>query len=104
MGASISHADANVTTPLPPPLCPVPEKGKVVLPVGPVGLQQLVEEPKEVERTDYLNLPTPVKYEEIQKEALCKTFSLCPLVWAALTFSDAILKNAHSIFISQVPS
>lgn len=69
MGASISHAEANVTTPLPPPLGPVPEKG-VAGP--PVGLQQLVEPPKETERTDYLNLPTPVKYEEIQKEALCE--------------------------------
>jgi hypothetical protein len=72
MGASISHADASTTTPLPPPLGPVPER-VVGGPPGKVGLQQLVEPEKEVERTDYLDLPTPVKYEEIQKEALRKS-------------------------------
>ncbi|GAQ87361.1 TOM40 mitochondrial import outer membrane translocon protein [Klebsormidium nitens] len=80
MGASISHADANVTTPLPPPLGTVPEKGAAG---PPVGLQQLVEPPKEIERTDYLNLPTPVKYEEIQKEAL---YSLKPELFEGCRF------------------
>ncbi|CAI7896054.1 unnamed protein product [Closterium sp. NIES-54] len=76
MGANVSHAAAAPSAPPPPPIAPA---GVPPPPAGPVGLQQVVppadaagnvEKPQE--KVDYLNLPCPVKYEEIQREALSK--------------------------------
>lgn len=72
MGISISHAAAP---PPPPPVVPPP--------AHPLGLGVVLPPPAEekkddtAEKVDYTNLPCPVPFEEIQREALstCNTFS-----------------------------
>lgn len=68
MGAKVSYAAAPPPPPSPPPssaLLPPPGPGKEVLLEKPAAAAA-------ADKTDWLNLPTPVKYEEIQREALSK--------------------------------
>ena len=73
MGNKISHAASAPITPPPPPLGPQP--GVAGLPpdvhTGGSPAEGAGETPAAApEKVDYLNLPCPVKYEEIQREAL----------------------------------
>ena len=68
MGITTSHAAPS--TPPPPP--PTTVAGSVPVVITPAGLQQLLpvkELEITAEKSDYLNLPCPIKYEEIQREA-----------------------------------
>ena len=66
MGSSVSHAAA------PPPPAPAPLLGLAV------ALPPKTDEAKEKmpEKVDYLNLPCPVPFEEIQREALSEILHL----------------------------
>eukprot|EP00897_Mesotaenium_endlicherianum_P010612 jgi/Mesen1/957/ME000012S00504 len=108
MGASVSHA-AGIPAPPPAAVAPVPP------PLGgpPVGLQQLaptieIEKPKEEPKIDYSDLPCPIKYEEIQREAL---MSLKPELFEGLRFDfnkplNPKFSLTHSLFMGsmEVPS
>ncbi|CAI7791513.1 unnamed protein product [Closterium sp. NIES-54] len=112
MGANVSHAAAAPSAPPPPPIAPA---GVPPPPAGPVGLQQVVppadaagnvEKPQE--KVDYLNLPCPVKYEEIQREAL---MSLKPDLFEGLRFDfnkplNQSFSLSHSVLMgsAEVPS
>lgn len=112
MGASVSHAAAAPVTPLPPPI------GAPTAAVGPVGLQQVVppadpagdggKEQSPPEKVDYLSLPCPVKYDEIQREAF---MSLKPDLFEGLRFDfnkplNQSFSLSHSVLMgsAEVPS
>ena len=68
MGITTSHAAPSTPPPPPPP----PAVGSLPTVISPTGLQQLLplkESETPAEKTDYLHLPCPIKYEEIQREA-----------------------------------
>ncbi|CAI5523775.1 unnamed protein product [Closterium sp. Naga37s-1] len=112
MGANVSHAAAAPSAPPPPPIAPA---GVPLPPAGPVGLQQVVppadaagNAEKPPEKVDYLNLPCPVKYEEIQREAL---MSLKPDLFEGLRFDfnkplNQSFSLSHSVLMgsAEVPS
>lgn len=66
MGSSVSHAAA----PSPPPPPASPAGLAVALP------PKEAEKEKKPEKVDYLNLPCPVPFEEIQREALSEMLDL----------------------------
>lgn len=99
MGSSVSHA---AVPPSPPPLSQA------------VGLAVALNPPKEVaeekmeKKVDYLNLPCPIPYEEIQREAL---MSLKPELFEGLRldFTKGLNQRfslSHSVFMGlmEVPS
>ncbi|CAI5472006.1 unnamed protein product [Closterium sp. Yama58-4] len=112
MGANVSHAAAAPSAPPPPPIAPA---GVPPPPAGPVGLQQVVppadaagNAEKPPEKVDYLNLPCPVKYEEIQREAL---MSLKPDLFEGLRFDfnkplNQSFSLSHSVLMgsAEVPN
>mmetsp|Transcript_18449 Transcript_18449/g.22133 ORF Transcript_18449/g.22133 Transcript_18449/m.22133 type:complete len:326 (-) Transcript_18449:149-1126(-) len=92
MGAHTSKADATAAPPIPPGLLPPAAAAAAPAPVA--------DEPK----TDYLDLPCPVKYEELQREAL---MSLKPEVFEGCRFDfTKPLSNKfslqHSLFMGSV--
>ncbi|KAK1316044.1 Mitochondrial import receptor subunit TOM40-1 [Acorus calamus] len=101
MGSSVKHASAAPpSSPLSPP------------PAAPVGLAALLppKPPAEAEKkkVDYMNLPCPVSYEEIQREAL---MSLKPEFFEGMRFDFTKSLNqkfsmSHSMFMGsmEVPS
>ncbi|XP_010943679.1 mitochondrial import receptor subunit TOM40-1 [Elaeis guineensis] len=96
MGSSVSHA-AN--PPSPPPPAPV---------VGLAGVLPPKTEEKGETKVDWLNLPCPVPFEEIQREAL---MSLKPELFEGLRFDFTKGLNqkfslSHSVFMGsmEVPS
>ncbi|MQL71307.1 hypothetical protein Taro_003618 [Colocasia esculenta] len=103
MGASVSHAAAP---PPPPPVAPPP-------PAHPLGLAavlppQTEEKDGAAEKVDYMNLPCPVPFEEIQREAL---MSLKPELFEGMRFDFTKGLNqkfslSHSVFMgsTEVPS
>ncbi|THU68215.1 hypothetical protein C4D60_Mb08t01560 [Musa balbisiana] len=98
MGSSVSHAAAPPPPPPPPPAA-------VGLAVALPPKQDEKAEPKNV---DWLNLPCPVPFEEIQREAL---MSLKPELFEGLKFDFTKGLNqrfslSHSIFMGsmEVPS
>ncbi|CAA7390666.1 unnamed protein product [Spirodela intermedia] len=103
MGISISHAAAP---PPPPPVAPPP--------AHPLGLGVVLPPPAEekkddtAEKVDYTNLPCPVPFEEIQREAL---MSLKPELFEGMRFDFTKGLNqkfslSHSVFMGsmEVPS
>lgn len=80
MGSSVSHGAA------PPPPPPPPAYGAPPpLAAADAPLPKSPEEEAAEQKVDYLNLPCPVLYEEIQREAFSKfplrprSFDLCAL-------------------------
>eukprot|EP00270_Netrium_digitus_P020538 TRINITY_DN8500_c1_g2_i1.p1 TRINITY_DN8500_c1_g2~~TRINITY_DN8500_c1_g2_i1.p1 ORF type:complete len:349 (-),score=86.06 TRINITY_DN8500_c1_g2_i1:117-1163(-) len=118
MGQSVSHAAAQsggggpLATPLPPNL-PPPPLGSGAADAADAGkgkLEKVAEEkdPEEKERVDYLHLPLPIKYEEIQREAI---MSLKPELFEGLRFefNKPLNQNfslTHSVYMGamEVPS
>lgn len=100
MGAKVSYAAAPPPPPSPPPssaLLPPPGPGKEVLLEKPAAAAA-------ADKTDWLNLPTPVKYEEIQREAL---MTLKPELFEGLRFDFTKPLNqkfslSHSVFMGSV--
>ncbi|THU54319.1 hypothetical protein C4D60_Mb10t23830 [Musa balbisiana] len=101
MGSSVSHAAA------PPPPLPSPSP-----PPSSVGLAAALppkqDEKAEPEKVDWLNLPCPIPFEEIQREAL---MSLKPELFEGLRFDFTKGLNqrfslSHSVFMGsmEVPS
>ncbi|RRT66252.1 hypothetical protein B296_00007863 [Ensete ventricosum] len=66
MGSSVSHAAA----PPPPPPSPSPSPSSVGLAAA---LPRKQDEKAEPEKVDWLNLPCPIPFEEIQREALSES-------------------------------
>lgn len=106
MGQSISHAASAPSPPLPPP----PSVAQIPPPPSPLGISPPPDTPTPAvpEKVDFLNLPCPVKYEEIQREAL---MSLKPELFEGLRFDMNKLVNQnfsiyHSVFMGnmEVPS
>ncbi|KAG1327645.1 putative Mitochondrial import receptor subunit TOM40-1 [Cocos nucifera] len=96
MGSSVSHA---ATLPAPPPPAPA---------VGLAGVLPVKTEEKGETKVDWLNLPCPVPFEEIQREAL---MSLKPELFEGLRFDFTKGLNqkfslSHSVFMGsmEVPS
>ncbi|XP_072977762.1 mitochondrial import receptor subunit TOM40-1-like [Typha angustifolia] len=98
MGSSVSHAAAPPPPPPPPPAYTPPH------PVGlAAALPPKVEEKSE-KKVDYLNLPCPVPFEEIQREAL---MSLKPELFEGLRFDFTKGLNqkfslSHSVFMGSM--
>eukprot|EP00246_Nothoceros_aenigmaticus_P003547 TRINITY_DN14724_c0_g1_i1.p1 TRINITY_DN14724_c0_g1~~TRINITY_DN14724_c0_g1_i1.p1 ORF type:complete len:377 (+),score=46.93 TRINITY_DN14724_c0_g1_i1:139-1131(+) len=97
MGASVSYAAAP--PPPPPPSLP---QGPPLPPAAPAPGKEV--EKASSERTDWLKLPTPVKYEEIQREAL---MTLKPELFEGLRFDFTKPLNqkfslSHSVFMGSV--
>ncbi|XP_073114442.1 mitochondrial import receptor subunit TOM40-1 [Elaeis guineensis] len=97
MGSSVSHAAAP-----PPPPSPLPPAVGLA-----VALPSKAEEKSE-KKVDYLNLPCPVPFEEIQREAL---MSLKPELFEGLRFDFTKGLNqkfslSHSVYMgsTEVPS
>lgn len=91
MGITTSHAAPS--TPPPPP--PTTVAGSVPVVITPAGLQQLLpvkELEITAEKSDYLNLPCPIKYEEIQREAY---MALKPELFEGLRFEFNKPLNQH---------
>eukprot|EP00245_Coleochaete_scutata_P007146 TRINITY_DN22248_c0_g1_i1.p1 TRINITY_DN22248_c0_g1~~TRINITY_DN22248_c0_g1_i1.p1 ORF type:complete len:329 (-),score=68.07 TRINITY_DN22248_c0_g1_i1:567-1553(-) len=94
MGANVSHADAGTAQPAPP---------------SPSGLQQILpgmeqKRPNVVEQVDWLKLPCPVKYEEIQREALS---TLKPELFEGMRFDFTKPLNhnfslCHSLYMGPI--
>ena len=76
MGSSVSHAAA------PPPPAPASPLGLAV------ALPPKADEAKEKqpEKVDYLNLPCPVPFEEIQREALSELLDLFSFLFVRFVF------------------
>ncbi|KAJ8477776.1 hypothetical protein OPV22_021503 [Ensete ventricosum] len=101
MGSSVSHAAA----PPPPPPSPSPSPSSVGLAAA---LPRKQDEKAEPEKVDWLNLPCPIPFEEIQREAL---MSLKPELFEGLRFDFTKGLNqrfslSHSVFMGsmEVPS
>eukprot|EP00271_Cylindrocystis_brebissonii_P011013 TRINITY_DN27662_c0_g1_i1.p1 TRINITY_DN27662_c0_g1~~TRINITY_DN27662_c0_g1_i1.p1 ORF type:complete len:337 (+),score=57.91 TRINITY_DN27662_c0_g1_i1:413-1423(+) len=102
MGQSISHTAAG------PPSPPAPPPGAVPTPADSVALLGTgeISEKKTsvVEKIDYLNLPCPIRYEEIQREIMV---SLKPDLFEGLRFdfNKPLNQNfslSHSLFMGNV--
>ncbi|XP_010943655.1 mitochondrial import receptor subunit TOM40-1 isoform X1 [Elaeis guineensis] len=98
MGSSVSHAAAS-----PPSIPPPPPHA-----VGLAGVLPPKSEEKSEKKVDWLNLPCPVPFEEIQREAL---MSLKPELFEGLRFDFTKGLNqkfslSHSVFMGsmEVPS
>lgn len=99
MGSSVSHAAA-------PP--PVPSSSAAVLVPPPPPSDPKEIDKKADENVDWLNLPCPVPYEEIQREAL---MSLKPELFEGMRFDFTKGLNqkfslSHSVFMgsAEIPS
>uniref|UniRef100_A0A0D9VTH5 Mitochondrial import receptor subunit TOM40-1 n=1 Tax=Leersia perrieri TaxID=77586 RepID=A0A0D9VTH5_9ORYZ len=101
---------ASAAAPPPPP----PAQPQMAAPSYGLGLAGILpskpegDDKKEVEKVDYLNLPCPVPFEEIQREAL---MSLKPELFEGLRFDFTKGLNqkfslSHSVFMGslEVPS
>lgn len=73
MGSSVSHAGAPPPSPAAAPTPPIPVGLAAALPPNP----EVQGDAKGVsEKVDWLNLPCPVAFEEIQREALSESYSI----------------------------
>eukprot|EP01018_Ginkgo_biloba_P008963 Gb_29141 [translate_table: standard] len=103
MGASVSHAAA------PPPPPPSVSGASVPPPVHPLGTPPPGEgDMKGKDKVDWLNLPCPIPFEEIQREVM---MSLKPDLFEGLRFDFTKPLNqkfslSHSVFMGsmEVPS
>ncbi|KAJ8478753.1 hypothetical protein OPV22_022480 [Ensete ventricosum] len=105
MGSSVSHAGAPPPTPAAAPPTPIPVGLATALPPN----TEVQGDGKGVsEKVDWLNLPCPVPFEEIQREAL---MSLKPELFEGLRFDftkglNQTFALSHSVFMGsmEVPS
>lgn len=119
MGASASHSAPTPPSPLPPPPPPPPPAPPVashtVHPTAPSHPLGIVDPAKPAEaavkgpeKVDWLNLPCPVPYDEVQREVL---MSLKPELFEGMRFDFTKPLNqkfslSHSVFMgsTEVPS
>ncbi|CAD5185205.1 mitochondrial import receptor subunit TOM40-1-like [Musa acuminata AAA Group] len=105
MGSSVSHAGAPPPSPAAAPPPPIPVGLAAALPPN----TEVQGDAKGVsEKVDWLNLPCPVAFEEIQREAL---MSLKPELFEGLRFDftkgiNQTFALSHSVFMGsmEVPS
>jgi len=97
---------ASAAVPPPPPQSALPQAGAPPYGPGLAGIlpQMSKGEEKKDEKVDYLNLPCPVPFEEIQREAL---MSLKPELFEGLRFDFTKGLNqkfslSHSIFMGSL--